>query len=74
MTTQLSLPGLSPPDPLTAARDDLRRARAAWQAVSGSLDAVERYPAQVAYWAAMKRVERLELGFCWWHGGKEDRG
>lgn len=68
MTTQLSLPLL---DPLTAARDDLRRARAAWLAVCGSLDSDARYPAQERYWEAMKAVERLELGYCWWHGGKE---
>lgn len=68
MTTQLALPGL---DPLTAAREERDRLCAAWEAVAGLPDSDERRRLQPLYWEAMKAVERLELGYCWWHGGKE---
>lgn len=75
MTTQLALPGLATLDPLTAARDDLRRVTADWEA------AQDRYrdgrheadwPAIVAlapeYFRLLILVDRLESGRVkWWH-------
>lgn len=66
-SAQLVLPGIDPPDALAAARADLARVRAAWEAVAHLRDSPERIALQPRYFAALVRVEKLTLGDCWWH-------
>lgn len=68
MNAQLVLPGLDPPDELAEARADLARVQAAWRAVAHIAESEERSRLQPVYFAALRRVEVLELGYVsWWH-------
>jgi hypothetical protein len=67
MVQQLALPGLGEPDPLAEAREELRRVRAAWEAVAHIAESEERSRLQPRYREAIIRVDRLEHGPAWWH-------
>lgn len=64
---QLALPGLDAPDELAAALAERDRLGAAWLAVAHLRDSEERSRLQPLYCVALKRVEALTLGPCWWH-------
>lgn len=65
--TQLVLPGLGESEELTKVRAAAARIGAAWKAVAHLRESEERERLQPLYFTALKRVERLTLGPCWWH-------
>ena len=64
---QPGLPGFDPPGPLAESRENLRRLRAAWEAVAHLPDSEERERLQPLYFKAVIELDRLESGPKWWH-------